>query len=56
MYDKDKTILTSYAEDSAGVLKLPSGESLLFSKSVDYGGAGGDAFHSYEIEGPWKPN
>ena len=56
MYDKDKTILTSYAEDSAGVLKLPSGESLLFSKSVDYGGAGGDAFHSYEIEVPWKPN
>ena len=56
IYDKDKSIITSHVEDSAGVLKLLPGESLLSSTPRDYGWAGGDAFHSYEIEVPWKPD
>ena len=55
MYDKDKSILISGFRQSVGV-RLPPGESLLFSQEVDYGYAGGDAFHSYEIEVPWKPD
>ena len=56
IYDKDKSILISYVEDSAGVLRLPPGESLLYSAAIKHREAGGDAFHSYEIEVPWKPD
>ena len=58
LYDKNKSILNSSVENSKGILKklLPPGESLLFSKQVDYGWAGGDAFHSYEIEVLWEPD
>ena len=56
MYDKDKSILSSFLRDSVGVLRLPPGESRVFSDQVKYRDAGGDAFHSYEIEVSWKPD
>jgi len=55
-YDKDKNMLGSQAWDSFPSRKLHPMESKLFRTFTGYQFAGGDAFHSYEIEVPWKPD
>jgi hypothetical protein len=55
-YDKDKNMLGSKPWDSFPSLKLLPMDSKLYRTFVGYQFAGGDAFHSYEIEAPWTPN
>ena len=55
-YDKGKNILGSQLYDSCCVRRLAAGESQLYRTFTGYSFAGGDAFHSYGIETPWKPD